>query len=208
MPISTGTDWFLYDFSRVYARVEEELTVASWLRALKTGRSVATNGPLLRLRVDGKPVGSVVNLLGEKVVRIEADGVGRHDFEQLQLVHNGRVIQEATAMKKGEGYTTRIERDMRLSEPGWFAVRIASKTRNELDQVLFAHSSPCYVDVEGRRRFDLEAARALQRRIEEAAADIAAKGRFSNAEARAKLLSLYDRAAADLQTRIRRRGST
>ncbi|HLW66959.1 MAG TPA: CehA/McbA family metallohydrolase, partial [Gemmataceae bacterium] len=47
LPISTGTDWFIYDFSRVYARVEKPLTIRSWLAALKAGRNVVTNGPLL-----------------------------------------------------------------------------------------------------------------------------------------------------------------
>src|SRR5262249_9752474 len=95
LPISTGTAWFLYDFSRVYARVEGELTIESWLKALKAGRNVATNGPLLRLSVDGKPIGDVLKLDEEKTVRVEAEGVGRHAFERLQLVHNGKVVQEA-----------------------------------------------------------------------------------------------------------------
>src|SRR5205807_1741790 len=90
LPISTGTDWFLYDFSRVYARVEGELSVKSWLEALRAGRNVATNGPLLKLNVEGKPIGGVVKLDGPKTVRVEAEGVGRHAFEQLQLVHNGK----------------------------------------------------------------------------------------------------------------------
>src|SRR5262245_30537388 len=35
MPISTGTDWFLYDFSRVYAKVTGKLSVTAWLGPLK-----------------------------------------------------------------------------------------------------------------------------------------------------------------------------
>src|SRR5262249_43446810 len=160
----------LYDFSRVYARVEGELTVKSWLRALKGGRSVATNGPLLRLSVDGKPTGDVLKLDKEKTVRVEAEGVGRHPFERLQLVHNGKVVQEVKPTKKGGGLSARLVRAVRITEPGWFAVRIEGKARNEFDQVLFAHTSPCYVDFEGGRRFDLESARALLKRLEEARA--------------------------------------
>ncbi len=206
LPISTGTDWFLYDFSRVYARAEGELTVKSWLEALKAGRNVVTNGSLLRLSVDGKPIGDVLKLDKEKTVRVEAEGVGRHPFGRLQLVHNGKVVQDARPAKAGGGYSARLVRDVRVTEPGWFAARIDGKSRNELDQVLFAHSSPCYVEFEGRRRFDLESARTLLRRLEEAKADIAAKGRFSSGEARAKLLAVYDRAADDLRARINNRG--
>src|SRR5262249_9135504 len=47
MPISTGTDWFVYDFARVYARVPDKLIASRWLEALKAGNCQATNGPLL-----------------------------------------------------------------------------------------------------------------------------------------------------------------
>ncbi len=206
LPISTGTDWFLYDFSRVYARVEGKLTVQSWLEALRAGRCVATNGPLLRLRVDGKPAGTVLKLAEPRTLRIEAEGVGRHSFDRLQLVHNGKVVQEARAEKKGGGFSARLVRRVRITEPAWFAVRIDSKARNELGQVLFAHGSPCYVEYQGRQVFDVVSARALLKRIEEARADITARGRFTSPRARTRLLAVYDAAADDLRARINRRG--
>ena len=99
LPISAGTDWFLYDFSRVYARVRGELTVKSWLEALRAGRCVATNGPLLRLKVDGQGEGGVVKLTEPRAVRVEAEGVGRGPFERLELIHNGKDVQEVDPSK-------------------------------------------------------------------------------------------------------------
>lgn len=206
LPLSTGTDWFLYDFSRVYARVKGELTVKSWLQGLKDGRCVATNGPLLRLTVDGKPLGDTIKLEKSKTLRVEAEGVGRHRFEKLQLVQNGKVVQESVPEEKNGGWTARLSREAKMTEPAWFAVRIEGKARNELGQVLYAHSSPIYVDYQGERGFDLQAAEALLRQMDEARADIKAKGKFSSAEAKAKLLSGYDRAIEELQGRINRRG--
>src|SRR5262249_20709950 len=72
LPLSTGTDWFMYDFSRVYARVPGELTIQSWLQAVRAGRCLATNGPLLTLTVDGKQAGEVITLEKPRPVRIEA----------------------------------------------------------------------------------------------------------------------------------------
>jgi hypothetical protein len=206
LPISTGTDWFLYDFSRVYAGVKGALSIQSWLKAVKEGRSVATNGPLLRLRVDGKPTGAVVKLDRDATVRVEAEGVGRHDFERLQLVHNGKVVQEARAKGKEGGFAARLVRDVRVMEPAWVAARIDSKTRNEMGEVLFAHTAPCYLDLKGARPFDVESARALLRQIEEARADIRGKGRFSSTEARDRVLAVYDQADSALRARINRRG--
>src|SRR5262249_26165338 len=131
LPLSTGTDWFVYDFSRVYARVEGELTVKSWLEALRAGRCVASNGPLLRLKVGGKQPGEVVKMTEPGTLRVEAEGVGRHPFERLQLVQNGKVVQEVRPGKKDGGYTARLVRSVRVTEPAWFAVRIDSNNRNE-----------------------------------------------------------------------------
>jgi hypothetical protein len=206
MPISTGTDWFVYDFSRVYARVPGKLTVRSWLEAVKAGRCVATNGPLLALTVDGEKPGAVINLERPRAVKVEASGVGRHDFGRLQLVQNGQVVQSEPARRDGDGYAARLAREVRLDGPAWFAVRIDATAKNELNQGLYAHSSPVYVDVAGRGVFDLEAARGLLRQVEEAQADIRERGQFSNPEAREKLLSLYDQAVKELTARMNRRG--
>ncbi len=201
LPISTGTDWFIYDFARVYAGVKGEPSIRSWLEALKAGRTVASNGPLVRLTVDGHGPGDVISLEKAKVLRVEATARGRHDFKQLQLVHNGKVIRSQASEGKGR-FQGRLSAEVRVDEPGWFAVRIDSQTRNELDRPLFAHSSPVYVDVSGRRIFDVEAARGLLKLIEQGQEAIRAQGRFSTLRARDELLALYDAAANNLRQRI------
>lgn len=206
MPISTGTDWFVYDFSRVYAKVQGGLTLQGWLEAVKAGRSVATNGPLLTLRVDGREIGDTLNLERPRTLRVEATAVGRNDFQRLQLVHNGKVVFAQAADKKADHYESKLSRDLRIDAPGWLAARIDSATKNELGHALYAHSSPVYLDVAGRRIFDIEAAQALLRQIDEGRADIRARGRFSKPEAAEKLLALYDDASGDLKGRMSRRG--
>jgi hypothetical protein len=205
LPISTGTDWFLYDLSRVYARVQGKLTVKSWLEAVKAGRCQATNGPLLKLTVDGKGPGDTLRLDKPHSFRIEAGAAGRHDFQRLQLVHNGKVIDTQPAQKEGDGYAARLVRDVAVDAPGWFAVRIDASTKNEFDRQLYAHTSPVYVEVAGRRVFDVEAARGLLRLVEEAQAEIRGRGQFSSPEARARLLARYEEAARDLNARMNQR---
>jgi hypothetical protein len=175
LPISTGTDWFMYDFSRVYARLPGPLSPRSWLEAVKAGRAVATNGPLLTLTVAGQQPGDVLSLERGKTVRVEARAIGRHDFGRLELIHNGTVSHAADCQVAGGGYAASLSRPVTVDAPAWFAVRISTANRNELDQVLFAHSSPVYVDVAGRRVFDVESARSLLRYLEEGEADIRAR---------------------------------
>jgi hypothetical protein len=129
-------------------------------------------------------------------------------LQQLQLGRTGTVIRTVwTANKERDGaFRVQLAHEERLDEPGWFAVRIAGAGRNEFDQHLFAHSSPVYVDLAGRRVFDVEAARLLLKQLEEARADIRAKGLFSNEEARDRLLALYQQTTDDLVRQINQRG--
>ena len=205
LPISTGTDWFLYDFARVYAKVPGELTIPKWLDAVKAGRCQATNSPLLTLTVDGKDIGGVLELAAGKSVRVEATATGRHDFTKLQLVRNGRVIESADTKVKDGVWTAKISLEARVDEPAWFAARIDSPTKNELDRQLYAHTSPIYVDVGGKRVFDIEAARALQKLMEDARTDIQKLGKFSDNPARDRILAIYADTAADLAKRINER---
>lgn len=206
LPISTGTDWFMYDFSRVYAKVPGELTIPKWLAALKAGRCQATNSPLLTLTVDGKEIGDVLNLSEPKTVRVEATATGRHDFQKLQLVENGQVIQSEPAKEKDGVWTARLVREVRLDGPAWFAARIDSDAKNELGRQLFAHTSPVYVDSAGKRVFDVEAGRLMLRRLEQAQEEIRARGKFGDPAARDKILAIYSETATDLARRISRRG--
>ena len=206
LPLSTGTDWFLYDFARVYARLPDRLSVPAWLAALKAGRCVATNGPMLTLTVDGRAIGDVVRCDTPRKVRIEAAGIGRHDFGRLELVQNGRVIQGETAAKREGGFSARLVREVEIDEPAWFAVRIDSQTKNELGRKLYAHTSPVYVDLAGKRVFDIESARNLQRQLEAARDAIRQRGSFSTPQARDKVLTLYDQAEKEIVERINQRG--
>src|SRR5207237_3708089 len=108
LPISTGTDWFMYDFSRVYAKAARPLTVRSWLDAVKAGRCVATNGPLLTLTVDGKAIGETIRLDQPRTLRIEASALGRHNFHKLQLISNGKVIHTRLSKAEAGGYSARL----------------------------------------------------------------------------------------------------
>jgi hypothetical protein len=204
LPISTGTDWFIYDFSRVYAKLDGPLTIAAWLEALKAGRAQVTNGPLLSLKVDGHEPGAILTLAQPRTVKIEATALGRHDFRALQLVHNGKVVRQVGPARR-DPFRAELVHEVRLDGPGWFALRIDSTTKNELGQPLFAHTSPIYVDYQGRRLFDPEAALALLRQVEEGQAAIREQGAFSSDESRRRILALYDEAARELRTRIERR---
>ncbi len=224
MPISTGTDWFMYDFSRVYAEVlpslagrasdgpndpslarptNDKLTIASWLDAVKAGRCQATNGPLLSLTVNGKKMGDVIDLKDVTTLKIEASAIGRHPSQKLQLIHNGKVIK--TQLQRLEGHKVKLTHEVRIDAPAWFAVRIDSEAKDEFNKKPFAHSSPVYVNFDGKGVFDVDAAQGLLKQVEEGHATISAKAKFSSPEAGKKLLAIYDQAGQILRERINAR---
>jgi hypothetical protein len=203
MPISTGADWFMYDWSRVYAEVKGELTIASWLNAVKAGRCQATNGPLLSLTVDGKGIGDVIDLKEPKTVKITASAVGRHPPQKLQLVRNGVVIKTQAAAKNAP--RVELSHEVRVDEPAWFAVRIDSDAKNEFDRTLYAHTSPVYVTYQGKNVFHLESAVALLKQVEEGQGTIKTRGNFSTPDAQKNMLALYDEAAQILRDRVEAR---
>src|SRR5262249_27116469 len=118
VPFSTGTDWFMYDFSRVYVRVEGgELTTARWLKELAAGRSFITNGPLLDLRVSNRAPGDTLKLGGPEKVEIVARGVGRVDFERMELIRNGDIVASAPTQRVRGHYAAELRTAVQIDEP-------------------------------------------------------------------------------------------
>jgi hypothetical protein len=134
-------------------------------------------------------------------VWVDATATGRQGFQMLQLVQNGRVVQAEPGKMKDGACTARIHREDRLDGPAWFAARIDSTAKNELEQRLFAHTSPVYVDLAGKRVFDVDAAVLLLCRLEEARAEIRSRWKFGDA-ARDKILAIYGETTQELVRRI------
>ena len=101
VPFSTGTDWFMYDFSRVYVDLQGESTVEAWLRSLAAGRNYITNGPLLEFRVAGRALGETVEMSQPGHVSIDAHVRGRLGEGSLpNLARLRRVMRQVVATKE------------------------------------------------------------------------------------------------------------
>jgi hypothetical protein len=203
LPVSTGTDWFVYDFSRDYVKVDGTVTPASWLAGLKAGRCVLTNGPLLTLTVDEKEPGAVLTADGPRKAKVDLGAVGRLNFTAVELVHNGTVVARQLAEKKGEGYRAALTRELNVDGPGWLAARVVSPTRTEFGQTIYAHTSPVYLEAGGRRPFVAADATALRKQVATARDSIAADGSFSAGDRRRAVLAVYDEAEKLLTDRIK-----
>ena len=192
VPFSTGTDWFMDDFARVYAEVEGELTPESWLAALRAGRTVITNGPLLELKVNNARIGDTLDLSQAGEVTVAASVIGRGNFETLEIIQNGQVVASETSKSVNGHFAATLRKPINVSEPGWLAARITTANKNEYGRTFFGHTSAVYVTLQGRSIRRAADVAWLRHEVETARASIVEKAQFDTAEQRQKVLGLYD----------------
>ncbi|MCI0357787.1 MAG: CehA/McbA family metallohydrolase [Planctomycetaceae bacterium] len=203
VPFSTGTDWFIYDFNRVYVPVSGELTSRKWLESLASGKSYITNGPFLEFEADGKGAGDTIDAIAGQDVRITARGIGRGNFERLELIHNGTVIHTVDAGPASGHHQAAMEFKLKVTEPGWVALRIPTgAAKNEFDKPLFAHTSPIYIDLAGKHIFRADVARGLLAEMEASRDAVAGKALFADEQEKDAVLSVYRESIGLLKQRI------
>jgi hypothetical protein len=138
-------------YNRVYVHLSGKFSYRDWFRALKAGRSFATNGPMLFLTVDGhepgetihmprKPGGGAGKSAGRLSIHLEASSGG--ELARVEVVCKGKVIRTVTPAD--DPTHLRADFDIEATETGWLAARAFEKPNGA---VRFAHTSPVYVQV-------------------------------------------------------------
>jgi hypothetical protein len=90
-----------------------------------------------------------------------------------------------------------------VSGPGWVALRVrAGDMKNEMDEVIFAHTSPIYIEVDGKRVFKKDAAERLLAEMESALEVIPAKAKFADESQREEVLKIYRDGIGTLRQRL------
>ena len=194
VPFSTGTDWFIYDYSRAYVPVRGRVTSNKWLAALRKGETFITNGPVLSFTANQKSIGSTIQLAsGSNTVQVNATGKGRTDFKGLELVHNGHVVATVDSQSKDGYFVAEMDTTVDLSEPGWLAVRVpVDNNKNIYDRLIFGHTSPIYFQQNGQSIFDPDVALDLMAEMQQARDKAASTGQFDDDAARNSVIGVYD----------------
>ena len=185
-PISAGTDAFLnvpYHLipgaGRLYARVDSPLTYKGWLEAYRKGRSFATNGPLLKFRVNGREAGEEIRWkTGSLPLEIKAEAVSHVPMTRMDLIVNGKVAAGQKAEEGGK--RIRLTRALEISDSSWVAVRVHGEPHKLVpnDVALYAHSSPVYCYRGNRRIAVRESAAFLIRQIDQLIHRVETRGVF------------------------------
>jgi hypothetical protein len=156
LPTAAGTD-FMGNYAslrgpvglnRVYAEVKPgPLKIEPWLAAIKAGRTFATNGPLLRFSLGGQSVGGEVRLKNKQEVRFSAELFSMVPVDHLQIVCNGKMVQEINSYHSA----AQVQGSIPLEASGWCVLRAFSDKAEYpiLDLYPYATTSPVYVSVAG-----------------------------------------------------------
>jgi hypothetical protein len=148
LPLVGGTDKMssavpvgLY---RTYARLDEEFSYEAWCRAVRSGRTFLSGGPLVTLSVDGREPGDTVGLSGPGTVSVQAQVRSIFPLRCLEVVRNGEVVMRAEA---NGGRQAEISGELRVDGNSWIACRAfgVDYHLDEWGRRVFAHTSPVYV---------------------------------------------------------------
>jgi hypothetical protein len=200
---TVGTDvWLSYSrapllsnppgWARVYADLRgAPLSVAAFADAIRAGRTLATNGPFVELAVDGHPPGGrLVAAVGRRLpVTVRCQGLG---VERLELVGPDGVLAAADA---GGGAAPALDTAVEVDRSLWLcAVARGPGHPSVLGPVVFAHTSPVWVEVGGRPVRRPASARWLLDWLDRFQAMAGEHGRFADDGQWAELQAVVDRA--------------
>jgi hypothetical protein len=181
---------------RVYVKTAGPLTMQGWLDGLKAGRSFVTNGPIPMLEVNGRGPGETCELAGAGNVRVAVAVESYVPFSKVEVIVNGQVAAKDEAA--GEPAGPRVKRfdvELPIGRSSWIALRVRGPgSPLVFDGPVWAHTSPVYVMVGGRRIASREDADYFVAWIEQMLRVVAARDRFARVEDRRQVEMLFRRA--------------
>jgi hypothetical protein len=165
LPVAAGTDKFGEEIplgsNRVYAKIDGQANFASWLEAIKAGRTFVTNGPILEFEVSGSKPGDVVEFSGSKQIKARVTVRSILPFTTLEIVANGETIGHKTVPNwknpAVDGlYSMEVEATVDIERSTWLAARVVEHPdlRSRIlprGLSVFAHTSPIYFLKDGKK---------------------------------------------------------
>ena len=196
-------------YSRTYARLDGPLTEASYLAAIRAGRTFATSGPILTLTADGQSCGSEIRCstnagkpstrTASRPIKIEVRLRSIQPIDSLELIANSKVIK--TLSLKGKSASPLLEESVSLDfqprRSGWIAARaIFTAPDGHLRQ---AHTSPVYVVVDGKPTASKSDAEYMIRWIDRLMQVAEKPGRYKSDAERTEVQAVYRQARQNYQ---------
>jgi TolB protein len=141
--------------NRVYVQTATEspdpsARVSAWLLGLKQGRSVATNGPLVYLEVNGQGPGSELSLDQPATVQLSGFLRSNTPIDNLEILRNGKLVRRMAL--DPDRMSADFDLGLEMSDSGWILVRAWNNQASPdvLDVYPYATTNPVFVTVGGQ----------------------------------------------------------
>ena len=109
---------------RTYAKLNPNrpFTYENWARAIRAGRTISTNGPLLDMCVEGRQIGETIRMpSGGGTIEVKAVAESAWNVGNVEIVYNGEVmVREAS--RRGQRKIT-VSAKPTLPGSGWITIR-------------------------------------------------------------------------------------
>jgi hypothetical protein len=141
-------------WGRVYVNCPDAFSFESWMEGLKAGRSFVTTGPLMLVRINGRPPAAAYKQVEEVAkYEIHADMFTTSKSRRIELVQDGNVIGNVGGKVVGDVFP--VDRpaqefgySLDVRESTWLAIRCFEELPDGRER--FAHSAPIFIDVKDK----------------------------------------------------------
>jgi hypothetical protein len=192
--------------ARTYVKVAQ-WSHEGFMAGLRTAETFLTNGPLLHLTAEGKPIGSELKFEGKGpfAVQVETGCFTQRPVKFFEIIKDGAV---AARIDVEEGQkTVDLSREVVFKRSGWLAVR-ARHDKNDRDNwhhaMTAAHSSPIYVTVNSQLPAVKASAEYMTSRLEATLEWARTKAMWSSDESKNKALASFNQARQFYQAALLR----
>jgi hypothetical protein len=190
---------------RTYARIRDhqEFTFEEWKEAVRRGHTFVSYGPLLEFTVDGKPMGSRMEMSangGTVDISWNVASV-TIPMTKVELIVNGEVVEsQEVSPDKGIGNWHK-----KVEKSSWFAILVRGHYPDR-PEIITAHSSPVMVQLEGSRMLAAADAITILEQIEGAMAYMDTIGTRPDDKTYKRLRMMLESAHRSLHNRMHQLG--
>ena len=204
--VAGGTDkmgaYTALGWLRTYAKMDpdREFTYENWAEAVRAGRTVSTNGPLMDLSVEGRAIGDTIDMPSTGgTLEVHATAESFWPLGKIEVVHNGRVVASQEAPEGSK--KLQVKERVRIPGSGWIAARCSGREGHPGAYVA-AHTSPVYVKCGETRAFDGPAAQHMLALVEGGIEYLQTLATVFDEPSRKRMVKLFNEARKELRGRL------
>jgi hypothetical protein len=205
IPATAGTDKMfntqVIGSVRTYVKPSGDFSYSAWLAGIRAGRTFVTTGPILELVADGREPGDTIAARGGDTIRIRTQVESRLPVDWIEVVMGGKVV--ARKNNESGAASLALGAELTVSQSTWVAARAysASLQPYQISPVLgrpgiplMAHTSPIYINVDGKPPRSPEDAEVLMRETDRAIEWARTNAVYLDELQRQEVIALYQRA--------------